>query len=99
MAARTESQPPVPTDRFADAQGEALLTPDQVAEKLGCSKDLVLDHIHLRALPAVLISKNVRSRKPMFRVRPDDLAAFIESRMVRPPAHRLPRRTPYERLV
>ena len=87
---------PQPSD---EAQGEPLLTPAQVAEKLSCSKDLVLSIIHRRQLPAVLISSNVRSRKPRFRVRPEDLRQFIEARLVRPQAKRLPRRAPYERLV
>jgi hypothetical protein len=83
----------------ADAAGGPLLTPGQVAQVMACSPDLVHDLISSRALPAVLISQNVRSRKPRFRVRPEDLHKFIESRMVRPPARRLPRRGNYERLV
>ena len=81
------------------ADGPRMLTPSQVAERLSCSKDLVLDLIHAGALPAVCISKSVRSRKPVFRVCFDDVDRFVEGRMVRRPARRIVRRPPYERIV
>jgi excisionase family DNA binding protein len=76
-----------------------LLTPQQVAEALACSRDLVLDIIHKRELPAVLISRSQRSRKPLYRVKPADLESFIQSRLMGPAYKRPPRRPPYERIV
>jgi excisionase family DNA binding protein len=79
---------------------EAMLSPKQVAQRLGCSLDHALDLIHTRRLPAMNISKDVKSLRPRFRVKVEDLQRFIESRMVRPPAKKLPRRrSPYERHV
>jgi excisionase family DNA binding protein len=79
--------------------GAAFLTPAQVAEALACSKDLVLDIIHRGELPAVMISKSARSRKPLYRVAPADLRRFVEARRVQPAPKRLPKRPAYTRWV
>jgi len=81
-----------------------LLTPEQVAELLACSDCQVLRLIKKRQLAATIISTNSRSHKPLYRIRPADLAEFINRRMVQPalpPAakKRRPRKPTYERIV
>lgn len=76
-----------------------LLTPRQVAEHLSCSSDLVIRIIHRRELAAICISKSSRSRKPRYRIRPEDLQKFIDGRYIQPPAVRQPRRGGYVRHV
>lgn len=69
-----------------------MLTPRQVGEQLGMSNDHVLDLIHAGQLRALNLSRTVRSRKPRFRVRPEDLARFLESRLTEPVSHRFAKR-------
>ena len=78
---------------------EPMLSPKQIGLRLGCSRDLVLDLIHRRQLPAICISKDPLTRKPQFRVSVADLQQFVECRQLGPKAKRLPRRAPYVRHV
>ncbi len=78
-----------------------LLTPREVATLLRISQDTVRACIRRRELRAVLVSSSSRSRKPLFRVRQEDLDTFIRARtLVARPAPRSVRRgANYERIV
>lgn len=52
-----------------------LLTPEQVAEHLGIAVKTVKDYLREGVLPGVKIGKRI------WRIRPEDLQAFIEARV------------------
>lgn len=61
-----------------------LLTPPQVAEMLGVDPCTVREWIRSGELPGVNLASDTATR-PRFRVRPEDLDAFLERRSVSPP--------------
>lgn len=77
----------------------ALLSPQQVARRLGCSVDQVRDIIRSRSLSAVNISQNPRGQRPRYRVKPEDLERFIAERTLGPVVRRPRRRPAYTREV
>lgn len=99
MSAAKKAASNVVSCEGCSAFGKPFLTPQQVAAVLAISDDAVIDLIYTRQLPAVLVSKSIRSRKPRYRVSPEALQLFINARMVQAPPPRQARRPAYERHV
>ena len=84
----------------AEQQVQPMLSPRQIAARLGCSFDIVLDFIHRGELPAICISVNPLAQKRRYRVTVADLDRFIAARSVqKPPSRPRRRRTDYRRYV
>lgn len=56
-----------------------FLTVAAVAMQLGVAEDQVLSWIHRAELRAIDVSKN-RSRRPRWRIKPEDLESFLATR-------------------
>jgi len=79
---------------------QPMLSPRQIATRLGCSFDIVLDFIHRGELPAICISVNPLAQKRRYRVSIVDLERFIAARSVQRPISRpRRRRADYRRYV
>jgi len=77
-----------------------MLSPKQIAERLGCSFRLVMSYIRRGELPAICISANPLARRRSYRVSVEDLERFIKARTVqKPPSRPRRRRTDYKRYV
>ena len=59
----------------------ALLTIDKVAQRLGVDRDGVSRLINSGELPAVNVARDRNAKRPSWRIRPEDLAAFELSRL------------------
>lgn len=57
---------------------ESLISPRTAAKRLGIGYCCFLDMIADGLIPAVNVSRNIM---PRYKIRPEDLQAFIESRM------------------
>ena len=69
-----------------------FLSPAAIAKQLDISPDTVLAWIARGALSAINASRDPRSRKPRWRVSPDDLEAFLGTRRNKPaPVRAAPR--------
>lgn len=73
---------------------DTYLSPADIAERLKVSTDTVSAWIARGELPAVNASRNPKSRKPRWRVSPDDLEAFMAARRNKPAPVRAARRAP-----
>ncbi len=71
----------------------AMLTPPEVAQQIGIDAEKVRTWIATGELRAVNIAERVSGR-PRWRIRPDDLEAFLESRTAAPAAPARRRRHP-----
>ena len=69
----------------------SLLTPPAIGKRLGIKADRVRELIRNGELRAVDLARR-GSRRPRYRISPDDLADFLQARTVRPPPARAPRR-------
>lgn len=66
-----------------------MLCIDQVATRLGINRDGVSKLIQTGELRAVNVNRNKKAKRPTWRIRPEDLDAFEESRLstgLSPPA-------------
>jgi excisionase family DNA binding protein len=79
---------------------QAFLKPREIAAALGVDRKRVSAWIKRGELPATLVSSDPNSLRPQYRIRREDLDAFLAARQVRPPRARRQRRRPdYERIV
>lgn len=77
-----------------------MLTVPQIASELNVQPATVTSWIRSGQLPAVLVNKSPRCARQRFRVRREDLDAFIAGRRVEAaPATRRKRRAAFERIV
>ena len=67
---------------------DEVLKPTEIAEELKVSADIVCQWIKAGELTATLVSVDRASKKPLFRVRREDLERFLADRETRPPADR-----------
>ena len=67
------------------------LRPREIAQRLGVKMDSVLTWIHSAELRAVNVAAR-QGKKPRWRILESDLAAFLASRAVQPPAPPVRRR-------
>lgn len=71
-----------------DPTPEAVLTPNQVAKSLCVAPGTVYRLIRAGKLPAMDLSLRQGTGRPRYRILPADLAAFLRTRSVLPPAPR-----------